>query len=123
MGARMSGREGYPGLWKIGGSPMAHGYQLDHQAMSAGARALDDTSVTINGHIAKLESEMSQLFQGWQGQAAQSFDGLHQSWTEQQKLLVRTLQEMHQTLLKTMGEYASQETVHTDQYKKIRNSI
>jgi WXG100 family type VII secretion target len=102
---------------------MAGGYDVQQEAMTKGAQAVDEASTQLRQHMQTLDSEIQTMFGGWNSGAQRTFGNVHANWTAQQQKLLTALQDMHGALVQTKQTYSAQEESQTSQFDNIAGQL
>ena len=76
----------------------------------------DTMSKTLEGQIAGLQGK-------WAGAGGQAFFGLHQAWTEKQRIITRALDEFSASLTSTERDNVNTDETQSATYSKVAGRL
>ncbi|CAD6003584.1 WXG100 family type VII secretion target [Agreia sp. COWG] len=88
-------------------------YQVDSEAVSAGAAALRNTIERIQSDVAAMHAQLSSLESSWTGHAAVAFQGVVIDWRATQTRVEESLAAITQALGAAGQMYADVELQNT----------
>lgn len=91
--------------------------------MAKAATDIDEAASTIKGLQTSLSGHKQAVLAGWQGNAAQAFDGVFQSFDEDMTKVLTALNGMHEKLVHNRTQYESAEQEQTDAARAINQFL
>jgi WXG100 family type VII secretion target len=77
----------------------------------------------IQGQLSTLMGKLEPLTSAWQGQAASSFQTLHQRWQENATKLNQALQAIGEGLAKSQQTYQTQESGNVQDLSRLATNL
>jgi ESAT-6 family protein len=88
---------------------MAGVSNVDRAAMGQAAQQVQEKANIIKGLQNTLDSHKSDLMSGWGGEAAMTFNQVHEEFNKDFTKVINALQGMHESLVHTKIHYESKE--------------
>jgi WXG100 family type VII secretion target len=75
------------------------GFGISHEAMLAGADAVEEAQQAMTEHLGTLRSEVRQMTSGWRGEAAALFTNVDTSFEQNADRINSALDRIHEALV------------------------
>lgn len=91
--------------------------------MAKAAQDIDEAASTIKGLQTSLQGHKAAVLSGWQGNAANAFDGVFQAFDEDMSKVLTALNGMHESLVHNRTQYEAAEQQQTDAARAINQFL
>src|SRR4051794_34758848 len=88
---------------------MAGQSNVDRAAMGQAAQHIEEKANIIKGLQNTLDSHRGELMSGWKGEAAMTFNQVHEEFNKDFTRVINALQGMHESLVHTKITYEAKE--------------
>lgn len=88
---------------------MAGESAVDRAAMAQAAQEIQDKANIIKGLQNTLDGHKAELMGGWKGEAAMTFNQVHEEFNQDFTKVINALNGMHEHLVQTKIQYESRE--------------
>ena len=92
-------------------------------ALQEGFNAVQSTKTDIDGHISRLEADLSTVSGSWQGEAAAQFQSLMNQWHENAAKVNQALQDLADNLQATDSSMAHNESETQNTFHQLLGGL
>jgi WXG100 family type VII secretion target len=102
---------------------MSGQFRTTADEMRAFSSRISDVNSQIQQELSRLNSLVESVTQGWQGEAAQSYNTLQQQWNNDATKLNKVLNEIKEAIDSTSAQYTSTEQEQHSSISKITSAL
>lgn len=92
-------------------------------ALKQGYTAVESTKTDIDGHLSRLEADLSTIGSSWQGAAATQFQSLMNQWHENAAKVNRALQDLADNLHATDSSMSHNEAETENSFSSLAGGL
>jgi WXG100 family type VII secretion target len=97
--------------------------RLADKALIEGHAAVESTKRDIDGHLKRLEGDLSTVRGSWQGAAATQFESLMAQWNENAEKVNRALQDLADNLNATNSSFGDNEAETENSFSQLLGGL
>ena len=97
--------------------------RLADKALIEGHAAVESTKRDIDGHLKRLEGDLSTVRGSWQGAAATQFESLMAQWNENAEKVNRALQDLADNLNATNSSFGDNEAETENSFYQLLGGL